>query len=57
MREIALHLLDIAENSVAAESRTICMDVSEDLQNDWLKVSIKDDGRGMDAEIAKQVLD
>ncbi|MBI3168219.1 MAG: ATP-binding protein [Chloroflexi bacterium] len=57
MREIALHLLDIAENSVAAESRTICMDVSEDLQNDWLKVSIKDDGRGMDAEIAKQVFD
>lgn len=57
MREIALHLLDIAENSVAAESRNIHMDVVEDLQHDALKVSVKDDGRGMDAETAKRVLD
>ncbi|MFN8434435.1 MAG: ATP-binding protein [Anaerolineales bacterium] len=57
MREIALHLLDIAENSVAAESRSIQIDVVEDLQNDLLKVSVKDDGRGMDAETAKHVID
>jgi len=57
MREIALHLLDIAENSVAAGSRNIHIDVLEDLQNDLLKVSVKDDGRGMDAETAKRVLD
>jgi len=57
MREIALHLLDIAENSVAAESRNIHMDVVEDLQHDALKVSVKDDGRGMDAETSKRVLD
>src|SRR5215204_5089467 len=57
MREIALHLLDIAENSVAAESQNIRMDVSEDLQSDLLKVSVLDDGRGMDAKTAAQVLD
>jgi hypothetical protein len=57
MREIALHLLDIAENSVAADSRTIRMDVLEDLQDDLLKVSVTDDGRGMDTETAKRVLD
>jgi len=57
MREIALHLLDIAENSVAAGSRNIRMGVVEDLQNDLLNVSVKDDGRGMDAETAKRVLD
>lgn len=57
MREIALHLLDIAENSVAAESRNICMEVIEDLQSDVLRVSVNDDGRGMDAETAKRVLD
>lgn len=57
MREIALHLLDIAENSVAAGSRIIRMDVVEDLQNDLLNVSVKDDGRGMDTETAKRVLD
>jgi hypothetical protein len=57
MREIALHLLDIAENSVAAEGRNIRMDVSEDLQSDLLKASVTDDGRGMDAQTAAQVLD
>ena len=57
MREIALHLLDIAENSVAAGSRNIQIDVVEDLQNDLLKVSVTDDGRGMDVETAKRVLD
>ena len=57
MREIALHLLDIAENSVAAESRNIYIDVIEDLHNDLLKVSVTDDGRGMDVETAKRVLD
>lgn len=57
MREIALHLLDIAENSVAAESRNIHMDVVENLQHDLLTVSVKDNGRGMDAENAKRVLD
>lgn len=57
MREIALHLMDIAENSVAAESRTIRMDVVEDLKADLLKVCIVDDGRGMDEETAKRVLD
>ena len=57
MREIALHLLDIAENSVTAESRNIRIDVVEDFQHDLLTVSVKDDGRGMDAETAKRVLD
>lgn len=57
MREIALHLLDIAENSVAAGSRNIRMDVLENLQDDLLKVSVTDDGRGMDEETAKRVLD
>jgi hypothetical protein len=57
MREIALHLLDIAENSVAAQSRNICIDVHEDLKEDVLTASVTDDGYGMDAEIAKKVLD
>ncbi len=57
MREIALHLMDIAENSVAAEARNICLEVHEDLQSDLLTVSIIDDGRGMDEETAKHVVD
>jgi hypothetical protein len=57
MREIALHLLDIAENSVAAESRNISVHVQEDLFHDRLMASVVDDGRGMDAETAKKVQD
>ena len=57
MREISLHLLDIAENSVAAQSRNICIEVDENLQSDLLTVSVTDDGRGMDAKTAQQVLD
>jgi hypothetical protein len=57
MREIALHLLDIAENSVAAESQNISIHVHEDLCHDSLSVSVIDDGCGMDSETAQRVQD
>jgi hypothetical protein len=57
MREIALHLLDIAENSVAAESKNISIHVHEDLFQDRLSACVIDDGRGMDAQTAQQVQD
>lgn len=57
MKEIALHLLDIAENSAAAESKKISIQVHEDLLHDRLNACVLDDGRGMDAEIAQRVQD
>ncbi len=57
MREIALHLLDIAENSVAAQAQTVTLTVCEDLQHDRLQASVQDDGKGMDAETVRQVVD
>ncbi len=57
MREIALHLLDIAENSIEAGSHLIEITVEEDLPNDRLKIAIRDDGRGMVAEIVAQISD
>ena len=57
MREIALHLLDIAENSVAAESKNISVHVHEDLFQDRLSACVIDDGRGMDAKTAQKVQD
>ena len=57
MREIALHLLDIAENSVAAQSHNIRIAVYENLQSDLLSASVTDDGRGMDEKTAQRVLD
>ena len=57
MREIALHLLDIAENSVAAGGKNISVHVLENLVQDRLTVSVIDDGRGMDAATLEQVQD
>jgi anti-sigma regulatory factor (Ser/Thr protein kinase) len=57
VRELALHLLDIAENSVAAGARNITIDVMEDTRTDRLCMSVTDDGKGMDAETAARVVD
>lgn len=57
MREIALHLLDIAENSVTANAHNITLLVCEDLQNDRLFASLTDDGTGMSAEMVANVVD
>lgn len=57
MREIALHLLDIAENSVAAGASSVEIAVNEDLQSDRLSVRVSDDGKGMDAYLLARVVD
>ncbi len=57
MRELALHLLDIAENSVAAGARTIQISVDEDPKKDRLKMSVEDDGKGMDENMVARVTD
>ncbi len=57
MRELALHILDIAENSIMAGARHIDLRIDEDLAADRLTITIRDDGRGMDAETVKRVRD
>ena len=57
MREIALHLLDLAENSVSAKARTVQVSVCEDMYADRLTASVEDDGCGMAPEMAAAVVD
>jgi anti-sigma regulatory factor (Ser/Thr protein kinase) len=57
MREIALHLLDIAENSVAAQARSVEIAVCEDLHADRLSTRVCDDGQGMHPELLARVED
>ena len=57
MRELALHLLDIAENSVSANAGTICITVEEDMAADRLRMVVEDNGKGMDAEMVARVVD
>ncbi len=57
MRELALHLLDIAENSVAANAQNITIAVNEDNNTDRLQMSVVDDGIGMDEATVARVVD
>ena len=57
MRELALHLLDIVENSAAAKATRIRIEVVEDIDHDRLSMKIIDNGKGMDEEMVKKVTD
>lgn len=57
MREIALHLLDIAENSVSANASTVMISVCENSVDDAFKASVKDNGKGMGSELLERVTD
>ena len=57
MRELSLHLLDIAENSVAANASEIRVSVIENSVIDLLQMSVQDNGKGMDAKTVAQVVD
>jgi anti-sigma regulatory factor (Ser/Thr protein kinase) len=57
VRELALHLLDIAENSVAARAKNITISVLENTKTDLLFLQVIDDGCGMDAAMAAMVID
>lgn len=57
MRELALHLLDIAENSVSAKADTIQIVVEEDHAADRLRISVIDNGAGMSPEMVARVTD
>ena len=57
MKELSLHILDIAENSVKAEASLIEIEISEDTGKNLLTIAIKDNGVGMSEEFLKRVKD
>lgn len=57
MEDISLHILDIAENSVAANADNIEIRISENIQKDLLTIEVIDNGEGMDEETLKKALD
>jgi len=48
MRELSLHVLDIAENAIASGARHLRISIEESLADDSLVITIQDDGCGMD---------
>ena len=57
MKELSLHILDIAENSVKAKASLIEISVSEDEEKNLIEIEIKDDGCGMSEEFLNRVKD
>lgn len=57
MLELALHILDIAENSVRAGAKTVYIVITEDRKRDSLEIEIRDDGMGMDEATVQKAMD
>ncbi len=57
MEDLSLHILDIAENSLAAGAKNIGIAIKEDSSSDQLIIEISDDGKGMEPKIAERATD
>jgi hypothetical protein len=57
MDEIASHIMDIVANSVSAKANNIVVAITKDTKKALLTLRIKDDGIGMDEEMAYKVQD
>jgi anti-sigma regulatory factor (Ser/Thr protein kinase) len=57
MEDISLHILDIVENCIHAGARHVDITIVEDTGNDLLTVEVRDDGSGMNGEMARKSLD
>ena len=48
MNDLSLHLLDLMENSLRAGASVIAVSLVEDIQRDILKITLEDNGQGLD---------
>lgn len=53
---MSLHIMDVVENGVAAGATLIDIGVAEDRKRNRLEITIKDNGRGIPADLLEQVL-
>ncbi len=57
MEELALHILDIVENSLAGGASEVEIRIHEDAQLDSMKMEISDNGRGIPPAILETIFD
>ncbi len=55
MKDLSMHIMDIVQNSVRAKAANV--ELSIVIEEQWLTISVKDDGTGMDEETLKSVSD
>ncbi|MBI4653377.1 MAG: ATP-binding protein [Nitrospirae bacterium] len=57
MEDLSLHILDIAENSIAGGATKIQIKIIEDTRENLLLIEIADNGKGMDENTIKMAYD
>jgi len=57
MKDLALHILDIFQNSVTAGATLVKLQIDEVPAADQYRVRFTDNGKGMDEEMVKHVTD
>lgn len=58
MKDISLHLLDIAQNSLKADAKKLEIGINTDMESgNTLEIVIRDDGKGIASENIKKVSD
>jgi hypothetical protein len=57
MLELSMHILDIVQNSLAAQASQVDIRIREDLGKDLLILEVEDNGRGMSPELTQRVTD
>lgn len=57
MQELSLNILDVAKNSVKAGASLIQISLCQNTKNNTLSLVIKDNGKGMPADMLKNVTD
>lgn len=55
MKEISMHILDIAMNSIKADASLIEIDIEDSIKNNRLRITIADNGRGMSEDVINRV--
>ncbi|MDY5969201.1 MAG: ATP-binding protein [Bacteroidales bacterium] len=57
MKELAMHVYDLMENSTAAGAKNICITIRDDKRGNLYDFTIVDDGKGMSPELLAHVTD
>ena len=57
MRELAQHILDLIQNAIEAGASLVEVEITEDVAENRLRMVVRDNGRGMSAEMVARVTD
>ena len=57
MLELSLHILDILQNSLEAGASKVTLTIEEDLSKDLLRITVVDNGAGMESATLRRVRD